>query len=95
MKSYSVVIEPEAQRDLTDIYRFIAQVDSPIPAKRFLLKLQESIESLSFMPQRYRKSFYIDDENTHDMIVHGYTICYTIRGDRVHIVAVFRQKSYT
>ena len=94
MKSYTVVIEPEAQKDLTAIYHFIAQNDSPIPAKCFLLKLEESIESLSYMPQRYRKSYYIDDENTRDMVVHGYTVCYTVREDKVHIVAVFRQKSY-
>ena len=94
MKIYTVIIEPEAQRDLMDIYRFISQNDSPLPAKRFLSKLQNAIESLSFMPQRYRKSYYIDDEHTHDMIVHGYTICYTIREEKVHIVAVFRQKAY-
>ncbi len=94
MKSYTVVIEPEAQQDLTQIYRFISQNDSPLPAKRFLSKLQNTIESLSYMPQRHRKSYYIDDEHTHDMIVHGYTICYTIREEKVHILTVFRQRSY-
>ncbi len=94
MKSYTVVIEPEAQQDLMQIYRFISQNDSPLPAKRFLSKLQNAIESLSYMPQRYRKSYYIDDEHTHDMIVHGYTICYTIREEKVHILTVFRQRSY-
>ncbi len=94
MKTFTVLIEPEAQQDLTEIYRFISQNDSPLPAKRFLSKLQNAIESLSYMPQRYRKSYYIDDNYTHDMIVHGYTICYTIREEKVHIVAVFRQRSY-
>ena len=92
--TYTIVIEPEAQKDLKQIYNFIAQNDSPLPAKRFLLKLQEAIESLSYMPQRFRKSLYTDDENTHDMVVHGYTVCYTIRKEKVHIVAVFRQRSY-
>ena len=92
--TYSVVIEPETRQDLKQMYDFIAQNDSPLPAKCFLLKLQEAIESLSYMPRRFRKSLYIDDEDTHDMIVHGYTVCYTIRKEKVHIVAVFRQKSY-
>lgn len=94
MKTYTIVIEPEAQQDLTDIYRFISQNDSSLSAKRFLSKLQHAIESLSYMPQRYRKSYYIDDDYTHDIIVHGYTICYTVREEKVHIVAVFRQRSY-
>ena len=92
--TYTIVIEPEAQKDLKQIYNFIAQNDSSLPAKRFLLKLQEAIESLSYMPQRFRKSLYTDDENTHDMVVHGYTVCYTIRKEKVHIVTVFRQRSY-
>ncbi len=94
MKSYHVIIEPEAQEDLANIYAYIKEVDTVVQARRFLLRLQESIESLNFIPQRCRKSHYIDDENTHDMIVCGYTICYTIQEDRVHIVALFRQRAY-
>ena len=94
MKSYRIIIEPEAQEDLTNIYAYIKEVDTVVQARRFLLRLQESIESLNFMPQRCRKSHYIDDENTHDMIVNGYTICYTIRENTVHIVAIFRQRAY-
>ena len=94
MKLYRVIIEPEAQEDLANIYAYIKEVDTGVQARRFLIKLQESIESLNFMAQRCRKSHYIDDENRHDMIVRGYTICYTIQEDRVHIVAVFRQRAY-
>ena len=94
MKSYRIIIEPEAQEDLINIYTYIKEVDTVVQARRFLLRLQESIESLNFMPQRCRKSHYIDDENTHDMIVSGYTICYTIRENTVHIVAIFRQRAY-
>ena len=94
MTSYRIIIEPEAQEDLINIYAYIKEVDTVVQARRFLIKLQESIESLNFMPQRCRKSHYIDNENTHDMIVRGYTICYTIQEDRVHIVALFRQRAY-
>ena len=94
MKSYRIIIEPEAQEDLTNIYAYIKEVDTVVQARRFLIRLQEYIESLNFMPQRCRKSHYIDDENTYDMIVSGYIICYTIQEDRVHILALFRQRAY-
>ena len=94
MKHYSVIIEPEAGHDLESIYDFISQNDMPVKAQRFLRKLQESIGSLSYMPERCRMSIYIKDSNTHDMIVHGYTICYHILEETVHIVAVFRQRVF-
>ncbi len=46
----------------------------------------------NFMPERCRTSLYIKDEHTRDMIISGYTICYHLRVDIVHIVAVFRQR---
>lgn len=94
MKRYTVLIEPEAGCDLENIYDFITQNDTPIKAQRFLRKLQEAIGSLNYMPERCRKSIYINDDKTHDMIVHGYTICYHIVEDTVHIVAIFRQRAF-
>ena len=93
MKHYTVIIEPEARDDLEAIHTFIATNDTPLKADRFLRKLQEAIGSLSYMPKRFRHSIYIDDNKTHDMTIHGYTICYHILDEKVHIVAVFRQKA--
>ena len=93
MKHYSVIVEPEAGRDLENIYDFIQTNDTPIKAQRFLRKLQEAIGSLGYMPKRFRKSIYIDDNKTHDMVVHGYTICYHVLEQTVHVVAVFRQRA--
>lgn len=92
MIQYSIRIEPEAQCDLQNIYDFIVLNDSEVKASRFLRRLQKAINSLDFMPERCRKSLYIDDVHTRDMIVSGYTICYHIRDNIVHIVAVFRQR---
>jgi plasmid stabilization system protein ParE len=92
VKYYSVIIEPEAGDDLADIYSFITLNDSAAKAQGFLRKLQSAIGSLNYMPKRCRKSIYIEDENTHDLIVHGYTICYHILENTVHVVAVFRQR---
>ena len=51
MKSYRVFIEPEAARDLENIYDFIETNDTRMQAVRFLQKLQKAIESLAFMPE--------------------------------------------
>ena len=94
MMRYRVVIEPEAAGDLRAIHRFIAENDSPGKADRFLRKLQEAIGSLAYMPQRFRRSIYLDEEGVRDMTVRGYTICYTVRESTVHILAVFRQRAF-
>ncbi len=93
MKSYRVLIEPEAAHDLENIYDFIETNDTTVQAMRFLQKLQKAIDSLTFMPERCRKSTYIAHDNTHDMIVQGYTICYAIKEESVHVLAVFRQRA--
>ena len=93
MQSYRIIIEPEAGDDLENIYAYISSNDSVTQAQRFLHKLQIAINSLNYMPERFRKSIYIDDGKTHDMVVHGYTICYHIRKKSVHVVAVFRQRA--
>ncbi len=93
MKHYRVIIKPETGRDLENIYNFITHNDTPIKAQRFLRKLQEAIGSLSYMPERCRKSIYIKDDKTHDIMLHGYTICYPLLEETVHIVAVFRQRA--
>jgi len=93
VKTYRIIIEPEARHDLESIYAYISSEDSVTQAQRFLHKLQIAIHSLNFMPNRFRKSIYMNDGKTHDMVVHGYTICYHVLEETVHVVAVFRQKA--
>ena len=93
MKTYRIIIEPEAGHDLESIYAYISSEDSVTQAQKFLHKLQIAINALNYMPERFRKSIYIDDGKTHDMVVHGYTICYQLREETVHVVAVFRQRA--
>jgi len=93
MKLYKIFIEKEAQEDLNNIYNFILKNDSKIKAVRFVRELQNAMNSLEYMPNRYRKSIYIKQKNVRDMIVKGYTIPYLVNEDSVHILAVFRQKN--
>jgi len=47
---YHIIIEPEAENNLLDIFSYIKENDSEVKAKNFIKKLQKSINSLSFMP---------------------------------------------
>ena len=93
MKRYRVIVEPEAQNDLADIYAFISANDTVVQAQRFLRKLQKGIDSLAYMPYRFRPSIYIEKEHVRDMTLSGYTICYAVIDDTVHVLTVFRQKA--
>ncbi len=89
---YNIIVEPDTETDLYNIFNYIKDNDTEAKARSFIQKLQKSINSLSFMPQRCRNSHYVEDGKTKDLIFQGYTICYHILDDNVHIVAIFRQK---
>ncbi len=91
---YKVIIEPEAFQDLLNIKSYITKEDTLNKANQFISQLKKSIKSLDEMPQRCRKSYYTDTQDTHDLIYKKYTIVFQIIEDRVHILTIFRQKSY-
>ena len=94
MKRYSIIVEPEAQGELESIFQFISRNDTEAKAKNFLHKLKVQITTLESLPFRCRKSYYTEESDTYDMIYKGYTIVYRVIEDGVHILTIFRQKSY-
>jgi toxin ParE1/3/4 len=52
LKRYEVLLTEDAQRDIEDIHRFVAETDSPAQADRVLDRLVELAESLSVFPER-------------------------------------------
>ncbi|MFA5215502.1 type II toxin-antitoxin system RelE/ParE family toxin [Sulfuricurvum sp.] len=92
--TYSILVEPEDLQDLKNIFHYISEQDSKNKAADFINELRNAITSLSTMPYRCRKSFYTDDENTRDMIYKGYTIVFNVREDKVHVLTLFRQKTF-
>lgn len=91
---YNIVVENEALKDLENIYSYISEQDSINKAKKFILELQKQINSLNEMPYRCRKSHYIDDENTRDLIYKKYTIVFKIINNNIHILTLFRQRAF-
>jgi plasmid stabilization system protein ParE len=73
---------------------YITHSDSVKKANKFISELKQSIKSLDTMPMRCRKSYYTDDENSHDLIYKKYTIVFKIIKDTVYVVSVFKQREY-
>ena len=92
--TYSVVVEPEAQNDLLNIYTYISLNDSSKKAEKFILELKQKILSLETMPYRCRESHYVEDKDTRDLIHKKYTIVFKIINKSLHVLTIFRQKSY-
>lgn len=91
--TYNIVVEPEALRDLQDIYKYISEQDSNNKAINFIQELQKNINSLNEMPYRCRKSYYVDDENTRDLIYKKYTIVFKIIDMNIHILTLFKHRA--
>ena len=92
--TYEIIVEPEAVEDLQNIFEYIKKQDSQYKATNFLNELKKKIASLNTMPMRCRKSLYVEQENTRDLIYKGYTIVYQVRDVSVNILAIFRQKAF-
>ncbi len=52
MKPLEIIISAEAEEDLFDLWRYVAETDSPTKADTLLDKLEESCLSLSTVPNK-------------------------------------------
>ena len=91
---YKIIVESEALQDLHKIKSYISNSDTTSKANKFINELKQSINTLNEMPMRCRKSYYTDDEDTHDLIYKKYTIVFKIVENRVHVLTIFRQREY-
>ena len=69
------------------ILRFIS-IDSKSRALTFKKELDTHINDLDYMPYKFRRSHYFDDENMRDLIFKGYTIVYKIDTEKECITIV-------
>lgn len=71
---------------------FIAN-DSLQKANKFDKELRIKLNSLDFMPYKYRKSTYFDDENIRDFVFKGYVVPYFIneKADEVVVLGICKK----
>jgi plasmid stabilization system protein ParE len=92
--TYKIIIESEAFKDLISIKTYITEQDTATKANKFISELRKTINTLSEILHRCRKSYYTDDKNTHDLICKKYTIVFKIIEQQVHILTIFKQRAY-
>lgn len=93
MRQFRVLLQPPAERDIGEIYNWLAQDDSD-RADNWLGGVLESIRSLSKLPARCPlapESAIFDREIRY--LFHGkgrelYRVYFTIEQDRVHVLHV-------
>lgn len=73
----NIIYEPKFVNSFNNIWDYIS-LDSKTRANQFKTELKEKIENLVYMPYKFRKSFYFDNEEIRDMIFKGYVIPYKI-----------------
>lgn len=78
-------------KKLSNILIFISQ-DSKTKAIKFKNELQKYILSIPYMPYKYRKSIYFDDENIRDCIFKGYCIPYHIdvKNNQITLLSIIK-----
>jgi len=91
LKTYNVIIEEPAQRDLIGIFDYIAYtLTEPKVAERLVKRVRKSIESLSCMPKRF--AIYDNDfcqlHGIRRMNVGNYAVFYKIESQIVSILTV-------
>lgn len=86
---YTVIIQPDAERDIDDAYAWLAE-QSPSAAARWLDTLETVVESLESFPERGSlapESEFFEMEI--QQLLHGvYRILFTVKGRKVHVLHV-------
>lgn len=80
-----VVASSAFRANLSKILKFIAK-DSKTKATRFKNALQKELQELPYMPIKYRKSIYFENETIRDFIFKGYCIPYLIKAEHERII---------
>lgn len=73
--------------ELKEILYFIAK-DSKANAKKFKNILFQKLQNLGFMPYKFRKSIFFNDENIRDFIFKGYIIAYSVNEAKETIILI-------
>ena len=92
MKTYSIIIRPEAERDIDNIWSYVAEKDFPEKANALSDALEGRCRDLSYIPQRGRcvpefKDIGIFD--IYEIFYKPYRIVYKILDSSVVICGIF------
>jgi len=86
-----IVLSNKFSVSLNNTLDYIAK-DSLSKSLHFKKELNKKIDNIKFMPYKYRKSLYYNNQNIRDLIFKGYTIPYLIdiENDKIVILDIFK-----
>ena len=88
---YAVELTEDAERDLEDIFDFVAQRDSPARATQLLDDIEQHIESLHQYPNRGRQPTELLDqgiEKYRETIFKTFRIFYRVENEVVSVILI-------
>lgn len=91
MRSYKVVLVPQAQRQIKEIYGYILEVlKNPAAAQRTVDAIKDAVMSLKTMPERghLRQTGPFADGRHRTLRVNNYLIVYTVEEKTVYVLAI-------
>lgn len=87
MGQIDIVITETAYADLEDIENYIAQ-DSPIIARKFIIRIFDKIEQLYDYPESGKPVPEIKDQTIKELLLNKYRIIYQLQEDQINILRV-------
>lgn len=95
MNKYRVILTPEAENDLREIYRYIASVlQEQTAAHRLVAKIKDAILDLETMPERW--SLYHqapwESRGLRKAVVGNYIVFYYLQGQSVFVISILYGK---
>lgn len=95
MNKYRVILTPEAENDLREIYRYIASVlQEQAAAHRLVAKIKDAILDLETMPERwnlYHQEPW-ESRGLRKAVVGNYIIFYYLQGQSVFVISILYGK---
>lgn len=82
-----IVFSENFTAQLDELSAFIAN-DSLRRANEFDKEIRAKLDTLGFMPYKYRKSTHFDDENIRDFVFKGFVVPYFINENLDEIVVL-------
>jgi toxin ParE1/3/4 len=91
LKRFAVLLTADAERDLEDIFDYMAEHDDPAKAGRVLDRIEDAVESLATFPERGsypRELLSLGIRDYRQTFVKPYRMIYRVMGPRVYVYLI-------
>ncbi|MBR5940023.1 MAG: type II toxin-antitoxin system RelE/ParE family toxin [Neisseriaceae bacterium] len=86
-----IVYKERFENELMNIIEFIAQRDGILRAENLYHQIYDKIETIPFMPYRFRQNLDANDKNIRDLIYKGYKIPFRVNDNDIEILGIYKE----